>query len=113
MKKVFNLVLVLVCLITFSSCEFEKEYTVRSEVNSTAAVTVSVCEYNDKDERVKVNTIENPQKGQDYVFAAKPSVEKVKIYINDLNKWVQQVFYIEDGTEIVITGETLVGYSEP
>lgn len=113
MKKLFSLVFILASLIIFSSCEFEKEYSVRCDVDYVDKI--SVCEYSKNNERIHIQTLNNPQQGKTYHFTAKTQTERVKLKVEvyGSSEWVQEVFYLDDITEIVINGETLVGNKEP
>jgi len=53
--------------------------------------------------------------GQTKQFTAAEDAVKVKLYIDELDKWVQQVFYLKEGghLDIVINGKTIVGNKEP
>lgn len=48
-------------------------------------------------------------------FTASPNAVKIKIYIDDFDDWVQQVFYLKSNKtlDIVIADSTIVGPSEP
>lgn len=111
MKKLLGLVIIIASLISFSSCEsiFETEYTISSSYNIG---DIQIYEYNEDNERVSSKTVYIFE-GYSHTFTAKSSAEKVKIYCEDYGKWVQQVYYLDDDTEIRLTGNTIIGPYEP
>ncbi|MBR5254896.1 MAG: hypothetical protein IKV46_07675 [Bacteroidales bacterium] len=111
MKKLLSLVIIIASLISFSSCEsiFETEYTIKSSYDIGK---IYIYEYNEDDERVSSNTA-YCYEGTSETFTAKSSAEKVKIYCDYYDKWVQQVYYLDDDTEIRLTGNTVIGPYEP
>lgn len=118
MKKVSFLLLILSAILCFSSCEQEdlpRKYSIQNNT-SFDINELYVCEYNDRGERVYNHTVEYVSRGRIYNFTAlNEDVVKVKIYVEDFDKWIQQVFYLDDEgvTKITINGNTLVGYKEP
>ena len=111
MKKLLGLFLVISSLTLFSSCEgiFETEYTISSSYNIG---DIQIYEYNEDNEKVSSKTA-YMLKGYSRTFTAVSSAEKVKIYCEDYGKWVQQVYYLDDDTEIRLSGETIIGNYEP
>ncbi|MEE0883049.1 MAG: hypothetical protein U0L65_06490 [Bacteroidales bacterium] len=111
MKKLLGLILVISLLTIFSSCEsiFETEYTISSSYNIG---DIQIYEYNEDNEKVSSKTA-YMLKGYSRTFTAVSSAEKVKIYCEDYGKWVQQVYYLDDDTEIRLSGETIIGNYEP
>ena len=49
------------------------------------------------------------------MYIADPNAVKVKVYLQDFGKWVQQVFYLSEDnvTEITITDNTIIGPNQP
>lgn len=111
MKKLLGLILVISSLTLFSSCEgiFETEYTISSSYNIGE---IRIYEYNEDNERVSIKNA-YMYNGNSRTFTAVSSAEKVKIYSEDYGKWVQQVYYLDDDTEIRLTGNTVIGPYEP
>ena len=78
-------------------------------------------EYDVNGSCVANNSLDSPTRGKAYVFTANERSELVKVYLilkiqsNSLHRWVQQVYYLEQGKniDISIDGQTLVGPSEP
>ena len=48
-----------------------------------------------------------------YMFTAHEKAIKLKIYAADYDKWVQQVYYLDDNSAITLTGETVLGPEKP
>lgn len=48
-------------------------------------------------------------------FTASPDAVKIKIYLDDFEDWVQQVFYLKNNKtlDIVVENSTIVGPYEP
>jgi hypothetical protein len=115
MKNFKNVMMVLMVLCaTLASCskETESTYSLKNDTGSSGTVFVHEC--NDAGETINiVNSYFSD--GQTKQFTAAEGAVKVKIYIDELERWVQQVFYLkEDGhLDIVINGKTIVGKSEP
>ena len=115
MKKLKNVMMVLmaVCL-AFTSCSkmSESTYSVKNDTSTSGTVFVHEC--NDAGETINiVNSYIG--KGQTKQFTAADDAVKVKLYIDELDRWVQQVYYLKEGghLDIVINGKTIVGRQEP
>lgn len=114
-----------------TSCTKETTYTFTNNMDMSELYqyltdyNVILSEYDASGSRVANNSIDAPRQGETYEFEANSRAEKVKVYINakyqvgssteNWNRWVQQVYYLEEGKNIniVVTGETIVGTSEP
>lgn len=97
----------------FASCtkELSQSYTLTNRTGMDGTVYVHEC--NDASETIKIQSamIAN---GASKSFVASENTVKLKLYIDELDKWVQQVYYLEgDSTSIVIDGHTIVGRQEP
>ena len=92
-----------------------------SESSSLISTDIWLFEYNDKDESVGNNTVDDVQDNYTEVFKANEQAVKVKVQIRmsggttSSNRWVQQVYYLTKGgnTDIKIDGETIIGTKEP
>lgn len=124
MKKLL-LCLSFVVLATFCSCTKETTYTFTdntdySGINLTEQY-IRLMEYDVNGNCVANNSLESPTCGKAYVFTANDRTELVKVYLSlkiqsvSLNRWVQQVYYLDKGknVDISIDGHTLIGPSEP
>ena len=88
-------------------------------------MTVCMFEYNAAGEKIGVREVENPAKYSAVKFIANENAVKVKVYLDgklsngkqsaDFKKWVQLVYYLEpeSNTDIVVSGNTRVGSTEP
>lgn len=124
MKKVI-LCLFIVVLATFCSCTKETTYTFTDNTDySGYSITeryVRLMEYDVNGSCVANNSLEFPTKGKAYNFTANNRAELVKVYLSlkinssSLNRWVQQVYYLEKGKDVQISidGHTLIGPTEP
>ena len=122
-----TLLVVALCTTTvFTSCRNDDDdttYTFIYSVDDVAGliVDVTLLEYNDNEVIVGQHTIDNLRSGFRQNFTANSRATKVKVRFNwrvgttNTVRWVQQVFYLEAGRNIniEITGNTLVGPSEP
>lgn len=107
----------------FTSCKKDTTYTFIDNYGCPGASEYSVVlsEYDASGSRVFTDKIDWPTVGEKYVYTANEHSEKVKVKFQykfgstNYNKWVQQVWYLEEGKNIdVITdGETIVGNQEP
>ena len=112
MKAKFTLMLLLATLL-MTSCnkELSKSYTLINNTGMDGTVFVHEC--NDANETINIQS-ETIVDGSSKSFVAAHGTIKVKLFIKDLNKWVQQVFYLnEESTSITIDGETVIGNKEP
>ena len=129
MKKLL-FCLSIVILTTFCSCSKETTYsftdnTDYSGISNLKERYIRLMEYDVNGSCVANNSLESPTKGKAYLFTANSRTELVKVYLSlkfqsgsstsSLNRWVQQVYYVEHGKniDIEIDGQTLVGPSEP
>lgn len=91
------------------------------EVPEGFEIDITLFEYNDNEEKIAQNTIENIKDGFSRQFVANKNAQKVKVYLTtrynsySVYRWVQQVYYLETGedTKIEVTGTIRVGTSEP
>ena len=124
MKKTKLLMLALAStVLLFASCKKETTYTFIDHYGGSGFTEYSIlfCEYDAAGSRVFTNKLDWPTTGQPYVYTANEHAEKVKVKVqaemgsSTFNRWIQQVFYLEDGGNIDITldGSTIVGSSEP
>ncbi|MDD4500284.1 MAG: hypothetical protein EOL95_12185 [Bacteroidia bacterium] len=78
---------------------------------------VYLSEHNLIGDRIHTTIIDNAEENVPYSYAAQDDAVKIKVYlkVGDWYRWVQQVYYLEEGENIniVITGDTIVGNSEP
>ena len=110
MKKVFQLMLLCAAMLTgFSSCEKEVMYTI---TNRDGDEEYFIYEYNDANESIDTKNV-ILMDGETRSFTAAENAVKLKIYFPNLHAWVQQVYYLEDGLSITISGNTIVGDFEP
>lgn len=118
MKKLFGLVLLCVAgMFVLSSCSKDDDkgiatYTFKCNISSYWDTSVRLFECNNSGDKINNNSFECNE-GYSKTFTASPDATKVKVYID--GKWVQQVYILKRGGNIVITvdGETLVGSQEP
>ena len=114
MKQKLTFILLLMVTLILASCSKESQpssYTITNQTGIDGTVFVHEC--TDAGETVFIQnaTIKN---GSSKTFTANDKAVKVKIYIEDLDRWVQQVYYLEGSdTKIVINGQTIVGRQEP
>lgn len=133
MKNLFKLSLLFMAISFMVSCSRNEEevevikdttYTfiyLASDVPEGIVLSITLFEYNDKDERIGQQSVKNVYNGFSDVFVANKNAQKVKVYLKteyqdkSIYNWVQQVFYLESGsnTNIEITGETQIGKQEP
>ena len=137
MKRILTIIATAILASAALSCEKEKQeepaspttYTVTmamSSVTPTSAAhyDLTAFEYNEAGEKVANNTLTMAVNGSTGTFTANQNAVKVKLYIKMYADntaitpqylWVQQVFYLEEGSNIVITVEdhTKVGRAEP
>lgn len=115
MRKLQNVMMALItiCLV-FTSCSkmFESTYSLTNDTGMSGTVFVHEC--NDSGETINILNSYFAD-GQTKQFTAAEDAVKVKLYIDELDKWVQQVFYLKEGghLNIVINGKTIVGRQEP
>lgn len=78
---------------------------------------VYLSEHNAIDDPIYTTIIDNAEANVPYSYEAKENTVKIKVYLRDgdWNKWVQQVYYLDEGNniDIIITGNTIVGNFEP
>lgn len=137
MKRILTIIAAAILASFALSCEKEKQeeparpttYTVTmamSSVTTTSAAhyDLTAFEYNEAGEKVANNTLTMAVNGSTKTFTANQNAVKVKLYIKMYADntavtpqylWVQQVFYLEEGSNIDITVEdhTKVGRAEP
>ena len=93
----------------FSSCEKEVMYTV---TNLFVETKMFIYEYNEANECINTKNVVLTT-NETRTFTANKNAVKVKIYNSTLDAWVQQVFYLEDGLTITLSGSTIIGPLEP
>lgn len=124
MKKQRLLMLMLASAALFlTSCTKETTYTFVDNFGSSGFTEYSIllCEYDAVGSKVFTNKLDWPNTGQSYVYTANEHAEKIKVRVqakmgsSSFNRWIQQVYYLEEGGNINITldGSTIVGISEP
>ena len=130
MKKLFGLMLLCATMfLSLSSCSDDDEvkettYTLNYLANDPpegVEFNLTLFEYNDIDERVGQNNIDDVRKGYSETFVAGKNSKKVKVYIttkyNSVSDytWVQQVFYLElsSNIDINLTNDIRINKNEP
>lgn len=123
MRKVSLLLGLLGLVVLFSSCQKDTTYTFVDNYGGSgfSEYSILLCEYDGVGTKVFTNKLDNPNVGQRYVFTANEHAAIIKVKIQaqiestSFNRWIQQAFYLEKGSNINITldGETIVGSSEP
>ena len=121
--KRFLLLLCLAATVVFNSCSKETSYAIVDNTSdfSFTEYSILICEYDNSGSRVFTNKLDWPEKGKSYVYSANDHAEKIKVRLQakigttSVNRWVQQVFYLEKGKNITISigDDTLVGTNEP
>lgn len=117
--------------LSFSSCskddddDAEVKYIVKidDDLGSTSIIDVDLTmfEYNNNGEKINSQTWKTVKSGESKEFTANPSAVKVKVYLtlsstltSSSSKWVQKVYYLNEGTTIIsIEGTSVLGYNEP
>ena len=109
MRKLQNamMTLITICLV-FTSCSKMSESTYSLTNDTGMNGTVFVHECNDSGETINVVNSYFAD-GQTKQFTAAENAVKVKLYIDELDKWVQQFFYLKEGghLDIFINGNEL------
>lgn len=131
MGKKLLLFCILFLPLILSSCGGDDEpdyttYTVNYTIDDVQNVLVDLTffEYNDTGEKIATNSISEAKKGTKKTFTASSRATKVKVYIKMYSsnsaitpayRWVQNVFYLENGKNIDInlTNNTIIGNYEP
>ncbi len=102
-------------------------YNISDISTSSISVTtdVTLFEYNEAGEKIGNNSMKSVHTGTTKTFTASKNAVKVKVYIDvemsngtstsSMKKWVQQVYYLEEGADIKIQLEdsTMIGNYEP
>ena len=112
-QRIFTWVVILLALVcTSCSKDDSASYTITN--NCSFRFTGFIHECNDSGESVNIVT-RTFSSGEKMYFTANPNAVKIKIYIDDFDDWVQQVFYLKSNKtlDIVIADSTIVGPSEP
>lgn len=113
MKTKLSIVFLLATLLLVSCNKESVKHTYILTNNTGIDGTVFVNECNELNETINIQNATIP-KGTSKSFVAVDGAVKVKLYIKDLEVWVQQVFYLnEASTSITIDGSTIVGKQEP
>lgn len=94
-------------------------------LGATIKESIIISEYNDKNERVGIQDMENVKYGSKKTFTSQSLAEKIAVCMEvemsyngkseDVTRWVAQVFYLEQGSNITVTidGETRVSAGCP
>lgn len=92
--------------------EIETTYTFVYNAHTNKELSVVLFQCNKDGDKIKNNSIKC-LKGEQRTFTVDPNAAKIKVYIE--NNWVQQVYLLHKGGNIVIeiTNNTLVGKTEP
>lgn len=108
MKRILAL---LIIVISFISCDKDKFYRIHNDTGKNGTITIYECLDDEAVDIIKY-TFEIDQYK---TFKADDWAEKIKIYIDDLDCWVQRVWYLNEGkfTYITIDNKTIVGGSKP
>lgn len=107
-------ILFILSVLSFASCTKQDATTYSITNDNTFSFTAFIDECNADGEAINVvNEIFGIETKR--VFTASENAVKLKIYIDDMDKWVQQVFYLNIGghLDIVINGKTIVGPQKP
>ena len=121
--KIKVLVLIAVFMATLAGCKKDTTYSFTDNFGGDGFTEYSILlsEHDGSGSKVHTEMLDWPEKGKKYVYTASEHSEKVKVKIQakigstDYIKWIQQVFYLEEGKNIDITleGTTVVGGKEP
>jgi len=117
MKKILKpiaLLLLLCGLLVTTACSSDDPDTTFTFRNSfTSAVEVRISEFSSSGSRIENHT-QTFSIGQSREFIANPRTTHVKVFIIrsgnlSFNRWIQQVFYLNNGSniDIVLTGTTM------
>ena len=135
MKRIIPILAVIMALCISVSCNKvvpetkATTYTVKMNMptataDAIAKYDITAFEYNEEGEKVANNSISPALYGQSKTFTANSRSVKVKIHVKiyaenssvtPRYRWVQQVFYLEEGRniDILLEDTTTVGNSEP
>ena len=108
----------------FSSCSKDDDgpgsttYTfVYNSIGASYLDNVKLFECTENGDKIKTNTLNSIEPGRRYDFTASDKAVKVKVYLAMGNspRWVQQVYYLNMGSNTVIelTDDSVVGTKEP
>ena len=119
MKKLFRFMLLFATVLIFTtSCSKDDEvlettYTFVYNVPTPYFdASVILFEYNNVGDKISNNSIEC-ENGYSKTFVASQNAEKIKVNVD--GKWVQQVFFLNKGGNLVIelNGNSIIGKEEP
>lgn len=136
MKRIITLVAFIAAAFCLASCEKtptpkpETTYTVKTAISSATStsevkIDLTAYEYNEAGEKMGYNTLYKTTAGESKTFTANERSVKVKVQMKmysetttavaPVYRWIQQVFYLEEGRNVVIEiGDTSrIGASEP
>ena len=134
MKKAIAILTSLLAVFILASCGKDNPtkattYTLKmamSDVQASSSVhfDLTAFEYNAENERLASNDLPKAVTGSSKTFTANSRAVKVKVYfkmysdnssVSPVYRWVQQVYYLEEGLniEIKLEDHTKVGASEP
>ena len=135
MKRIIPILAAILAVCLSASCNKEEPekkattYTVKMNMPSATSDAVvkydiTAFEYNEEGEKVANNAMSSALNGQSKTFTANSRSVKVKIHVKmyaesssvtPRYRWVQQVFYLEEGKniDILLEDDTTVGTSEP
>lgn len=115
MKKNSMMLLLVSVFLMFSACSNDDDeqatYTFTHTLDDVEGITLKVTlfEYNEKDELVAQNYVNDCRNGHTQNFAANKASQKVKVHFlastrsQSVGFWMQQVYYLEEGKKIQIT----------
>lgn len=107
MKHLITLLIAGICLL---SCSKEVTYSITNKTGMAGTAFIHECNESGETVNIQNATINDSSTKS---FVANKNAVKIKIYIKELDRWVQQVFYFETTTHITIDGNTIVGVEEP
>ena len=97
--------------LVISSCSKEESpttYVLHWNTSTSFLDYVNLCEYAENGDRIANNTVDHVAENGTYQFEAHEKAVKVKVYYKstifgtDYRRWVQQVYYLKQGGNIVI-----------
>ncbi|MBP3424311.1 MAG: hypothetical protein J6K57_04670 [Alistipes sp.] len=113
-KRIFAWGVLFLLIFACASCSKDDgaSYTITN--NCSFRFTGFIHECNDAGESVNIVT-RTFSSGEKMYFTASPDAVKIKIYLDDFEDWVQQVFYLKNNKtlDIVVENSTIVGPYEP
>ena len=114
MKKFFYILAILPLFLV--SCSEEQSYSITNQFyrwdgkSSSSEFFIHECTEDNETVNIQSHTF---MYNETYMFTAHEKAIKLKIYAADYDKWVQQVYYLDDNSAITLTGETVLGPEKP